>query len=238
MQNVGLYMFPNVVNLFLVMLCFVLAFTRRCGLSFSCLHFVTASSQPSAPEDCNKDDYFTWAHKRVTLKCIYLRALHIRACTRTKQRTQYRSMSSIFGCDLWLLFSRGHSHLGDDGHIDLINSFIYCQSLPFILTHTNTHTAKTHRFTAGTTQLSASSIPHLLHVCFSLSLLFLFSSPQATSPSPLLSARFNSFLFSLRSRHFHQHLLPATCFSINTAPPRRGLISLISSTQFSNKVIS
>lgn len=130
---------------------------------------------------------------------------------RSDKLSRYRSLSSIFGCDLWLLFSRGHSHLGDDGHIDLINSFIYCQSLPFILTHT--HQAKTHRFTAGITQLSASSIPHLLlHVCFSVSLLFFFfsSPPQATSPSPLLSARFNPFHFGPRSRSFYQHRLSFT----------------------------
>lgn len=154
---------------------------------------------------------------------------HTHTDTQSDTRSWYGSVSSIFGCDLWLLFSRGHSHLGDDGHIDLINSFIYCHSPPFILTlthtlghvhvHTHTHTAaKTHRFTAGITQLSASSIPHLLHVCFSVSLLFLFSSPQATSPSPQLSTRFNPFLFCPRSRSFYQHPLPVTCFSTNVLP--------------------
>lgn len=48
------------------------------------------------------------------------------------------------------------------------------------------HTSQ--RFTAGITQLSASSISHLLHVCFSVFILFLFllSSPPPRPPQPLL----------------------------------------------------
>lgn len=112
----------------------------------------------------------------------------------------------------------------------------------FTRTHTHAHryAAKTHRFTAGITQLSASSIPHLLHVCFSVSLLFLFSSPQATSPSPRLSTRFNPFLFCPRSRSFYQHPLPVTCFSPPMfSPTHRGLfVSPFSSTSLHAKVVS
>lgn len=190
---------------------------------------------------------------------MLVHSMPVRSHTHTRDaqgdtRSWYGSVSSIFGCDLWLLFSRGHSHLGDDGHIDLINSFIYRHSPPFILTlthtlghvrvrtHTHAHryAAKTHRFTAGITQLSASSIPHLLHVCFSVSLLFLFSSPQATSPSPRLSTRFNPFLFCPRSRSFYQHPLPVTCFSPPMfSPTHRGLfVSPFSSTSLHAKVVS
>lgn len=172
---------------------------------------------------------------------------------RSDTNSRYRSPSSIFGCDLWLLFSRGHSHLGDDGHIDLINSFISCQSHSQSHSHdwgmctfTRAITAKTHRFTAGITQLSASSIPHLLHVCFSVSLLFLFSSPQATSPSPLLSTRFNPFLFCPRSRSFYRRSLPVTWFFTDSLLPIHThthtswplFDSLLSSTWLHTKVIS
>lgn len=158
---------------------------------------------------CKKTPIFERAHTQIPANTdakISTGALKrsVKARARYVHTRPYRSVSSIFAYDLWLLFCRGHSHLRDDGHIDLINSFIYCQSPPFMHTlshlhirtptNTLTHTAKTHRLTAGITQLSASSIPHLLHVCFSVSLLFLFSSPQATSPSPLLWTLFNPFL--------------------------------------------